>query len=159
MPGGHPTEPVSPSHVALADTVRAKRREKGYSQEAFARRIGVDRRYYHSIEQDYCNVTLATMLSRRTRMQGRHALQQGADLNVRGAAMVGDHTDHTPVAHPIRWPSSPSEGDRKRDRKATTAVLCGPESREHLRNAANTGSARLSVFGGIRPCSRIFADH
>lgn len=41
---------------------RAARQQAGYSQEAFARGIGVDRTYYQAVERGYFNVTLKTML-------------------------------------------------------------------------------------------------
>jgi transcriptional regulator with XRE-family HTH domain len=58
-----PEKPVVSSHLALAKTLRAARIRAGYkSQEAFARKIGVDRAYYGAIERGRLNITLGTML-------------------------------------------------------------------------------------------------
>jgi transcriptional regulator with XRE-family HTH domain len=47
---------------ALGDTIRSARRERGYAQEAFAARVGLDRSYFGAIERGEFNVTLGTLL-------------------------------------------------------------------------------------------------
>jgi transcriptional regulator with XRE-family HTH domain len=46
----------STANIALGHTMRQLRRERGYSQESFARRAGVDRSYYGAIERGEFNV-------------------------------------------------------------------------------------------------------
>lgn len=53
----------NPSQRALAKAIRSAREQAGYSQEAFARRAGLDRSYYGAIERGVFNVTLQTMLT------------------------------------------------------------------------------------------------
>jgi transcriptional regulator with XRE-family HTH domain len=47
---------------ALGRTIRSARRERGYAQETFAARAGLDRSYYGAIEPSEFNLTLATLL-------------------------------------------------------------------------------------------------
>jgi transcriptional regulator with XRE-family HTH domain len=54
---------ASPSHLALAEAIRAARKRAGYkNQEVFAREIGLDRSYYSEIEGGKSNITIGTML-------------------------------------------------------------------------------------------------
>jgi transcriptional regulator with XRE-family HTH domain len=53
---------ISPSRRAFAKAIRTAREQAGYSQEAFARSVGLDRSYYSAIERGRFNVTLETML-------------------------------------------------------------------------------------------------
>jgi transcriptional regulator with XRE-family HTH domain len=46
----------SDANVALGEAMRRLRRERGYNQESFARRAGVDRSYYSAIERGEFNV-------------------------------------------------------------------------------------------------------
>jgi transcriptional regulator with XRE-family HTH domain len=47
---------------ALGKAIRAARRERGYAQEAFAARVGLDRSYFGAVEPGEFNVTLDTLL-------------------------------------------------------------------------------------------------
>jgi transcriptional regulator with XRE-family HTH domain len=47
---------------ALGDAIQSVRRERGFSQEAFAARVGLDRSYFGAVERGEFNVTLATLL-------------------------------------------------------------------------------------------------
>lgn len=51
----------APLWVALGDTIRTYRTERGYSQEAFADAIGVHRTYMSRVERGITNVTLANL--------------------------------------------------------------------------------------------------
>jgi transcriptional regulator with XRE-family HTH domain len=46
----------STANIALGRAMRQLRRERGYNQESFARRAGVDRSYYGAIERGEFNV-------------------------------------------------------------------------------------------------------
>ena len=46
---------------ALGRTIREKRKEKGYSQEAFALAVGIDRSYMGRIERGEVNITVAKL--------------------------------------------------------------------------------------------------
>jgi transcriptional regulator with XRE-family HTH domain len=46
---------------ALGEAIRAARNERGYAQESFARRVGLDRSYFGAVERGEFNVTLATL--------------------------------------------------------------------------------------------------
>jgi transcriptional regulator with XRE-family HTH domain len=48
----------SEANIALGRVMRQLRRERGYNQESFARRAGVDRSYYGAIERGEFNVTI-----------------------------------------------------------------------------------------------------
>jgi transcriptional regulator with XRE-family HTH domain len=52
----------SPANQALARAIRAARVRRGYNQESFAARAGVDRSYYGAIERGEFNVTLDTIV-------------------------------------------------------------------------------------------------
>jgi transcriptional regulator with XRE-family HTH domain len=52
----------SPTTIAFGAAVRALRAERGYAQEAFAARAGMDRSYYGAIERGEFNVSLETIL-------------------------------------------------------------------------------------------------
>lgn len=45
----------------LGVAIRSARREHGFSQEAFAAHVGLDRSYYGAIERGEFNITLATL--------------------------------------------------------------------------------------------------
>jgi transcriptional regulator with XRE-family HTH domain len=46
---------------ALGDAIRASRIEKGFTQEAFAAHVELDRSYYGSVERGEHNVTIETL--------------------------------------------------------------------------------------------------
>ncbi|HWG08487.1 MAG TPA: helix-turn-helix transcriptional regulator [Solirubrobacteraceae bacterium] len=46
---------------ALGTAMRSARKERGYSQEAFARRAGLDRSNYGAIERGEANITVDTL--------------------------------------------------------------------------------------------------
>jgi transcriptional regulator with XRE-family HTH domain len=46
----------------LGQAIRAARRERGFAQEAFAARAGLDRSYFGAIERGEFNITLATLM-------------------------------------------------------------------------------------------------
>jgi transcriptional regulator with XRE-family HTH domain len=52
----------SPTTVAFGAALRSLRAERGYSQESFAARAGIDRSYYGAIERGEFNVSLETMI-------------------------------------------------------------------------------------------------
>ena len=52
----------SPSSIALGSAIRAYRKERGYTQEAFASDAGIDRSYYGAIERGEFNLTVETIL-------------------------------------------------------------------------------------------------
>jgi DNA-binding XRE family transcriptional regulator len=52
----------SAANVALGDACRSARLERGWAQEAFAARAGIDRSYYGAIERGEFNVTLDTIV-------------------------------------------------------------------------------------------------
>jgi transcriptional regulator with XRE-family HTH domain len=52
----------SEANIALGRAMRQLRRERGYNQESFARRAGVDRSYYGAIERGEFNLTLDTIV-------------------------------------------------------------------------------------------------
>ncbi|MGO9760338.1 MAG: helix-turn-helix domain-containing protein [Solirubrobacteraceae bacterium] len=47
---------------ALGEAIRSSRRERGYAQEAFAARVGLDRSYFGAIKRGEFNVTIDTLL-------------------------------------------------------------------------------------------------
>jgi transcriptional regulator with XRE-family HTH domain len=48
----------SPASRALGEAIRTVRRERGYAQESFAVRAGLDRSYFGAIERGEFNVSL-----------------------------------------------------------------------------------------------------
>ncbi len=52
----------SPANQALGNAMRTIRRQRGYSQEAFAPRAGIERSNYGAIERGEFNVTLDTIV-------------------------------------------------------------------------------------------------
>jgi transcriptional regulator with XRE-family HTH domain len=52
----------SPANQALGNAMRTIRRERGYSQEAFAPRAGIERSNYGAIERGEFNVRLDTIV-------------------------------------------------------------------------------------------------
>jgi transcriptional regulator with XRE-family HTH domain len=52
----------SPSSVAIGGAIRAFRKERGYTQEAFASEAGIDRSYFGAIERGEFNLTVETIL-------------------------------------------------------------------------------------------------
>jgi transcriptional regulator with XRE-family HTH domain len=52
----------SPANQALGSAMRTIRRERGYSQEAFAPRAGIERSNYGAIERGEFNVRLDTIV-------------------------------------------------------------------------------------------------
>jgi transcriptional regulator with XRE-family HTH domain len=48
--------------VALGEAIRSARRERGFGQEGFAARVGLDRSYYGAVERGEFNITLGTLL-------------------------------------------------------------------------------------------------
>lgn len=57
-----PKPSQSPQHLALGDTIRAARKERGWSQEAFALAAGLDRTYVSGVERGERNVSYANLL-------------------------------------------------------------------------------------------------
>jgi transcriptional regulator with XRE-family HTH domain len=51
----------SKANQALARAIRSIREERGYSQEAFAAHVGLDRSNYGAIERGEANVTVDTI--------------------------------------------------------------------------------------------------
>jgi len=51
----------SAANVALGEAMRSARQQRGYNQESFAVRVGVDRSYYGAIERGEFNVTVDTV--------------------------------------------------------------------------------------------------
>jgi XRE family transcriptional regulator, regulator of sulfur utilization len=47
---------------AVGVAIRSARRERGYAQEAFAARVGLDRSYFGAIERGEFNITIGTLL-------------------------------------------------------------------------------------------------
>ncbi len=45
----------------LGAAIRAARSERGFSQEGFAARVGLDRSYYGAIERGKFNITIGTL--------------------------------------------------------------------------------------------------
>ncbi len=52
----------SAANVALGIAIRTARKERGYTQEAFAAEADVDRSYYGAIERGEFNLTVDTIL-------------------------------------------------------------------------------------------------
>ncbi len=52
----------SSANRALARVIRSTRERRGYSQEGFARQVGLDRSYFGAIERGEFNVTLDTIV-------------------------------------------------------------------------------------------------
>jgi transcriptional regulator with XRE-family HTH domain len=46
---------------ALGVAIRSARRERGYAQEAFAARVGLDRSYFGAVERGEFNITMDTL--------------------------------------------------------------------------------------------------
>ena len=53
---------LSPAHTAFGDAIRAIRKERGISQEAFALKCGLDRSYYGAVERGERNVSLTNII-------------------------------------------------------------------------------------------------
>lgn len=49
----------------LGAAIRAARKERGFTQEGFAARAGIDRSYFGAIERGLCESTLKTLLRLR----------------------------------------------------------------------------------------------
>jgi len=47
---------------AVGEAIRSARRERGYAQEAFAARVGLDRSYLGAVERGEFNITIDTLL-------------------------------------------------------------------------------------------------
>lgn len=54
--------PISPTHAALGDAVRAARKAMGMSQEALAAASGMHRNWIGGVERGEQNVTLTSLL-------------------------------------------------------------------------------------------------
>ncbi len=52
----------SAANRALGEAVRAVRKQRGLTQEAFALKAGIDRSYYGAIERGEFNLTVDTLL-------------------------------------------------------------------------------------------------
>jgi transcriptional regulator with XRE-family HTH domain len=48
--------------VALGEAIRAARQERGYGQEGYAKRAGLDRSYFGAVERGEFNITMDTLL-------------------------------------------------------------------------------------------------
>lgn len=59
----------TPVNQALGAAMRSARKERGYAQEAFAARTGLDRSYYGAIERGEFNVSLATLIKLATALE------------------------------------------------------------------------------------------
>jgi transcriptional regulator with XRE-family HTH domain len=59
----------TPATQALGAALRSARKERGYAQEAFAARTGLDRSYYAAIERGEFNVSLKTLLTLATALE------------------------------------------------------------------------------------------
>jgi transcriptional regulator with XRE-family HTH domain len=55
----------SSANRALARVIRSTRERRGYSQEGFARRVGMDRSYFGAIERGEFNMSLDTIVIAR----------------------------------------------------------------------------------------------
>lgn len=53
----------SPANRALGEAIRAARKERGYTQESFALKAGLDRSYMGAIERGEFNVTIDTLMT------------------------------------------------------------------------------------------------
>ncbi len=53
----------SKANRALGEAIRAARKERGYTQESFAFRAGIDRSYMGAIERGEFNVTMDTLMT------------------------------------------------------------------------------------------------
>jgi transcriptional regulator with XRE-family HTH domain len=49
-------------HVAFGAVLRLARRERGFTQETFARHVGLDRSYVGAIERGEFNVSFGTLM-------------------------------------------------------------------------------------------------
>jgi transcriptional regulator with XRE-family HTH domain len=47
---------------ALGEAIRSARRERGYGQDGFAARVGLDRSYFGAVERGEFNLTVETLL-------------------------------------------------------------------------------------------------
>ncbi len=56
----------SKTNQALGRAIRATRKERGYSQEAFAAHAGVDRSYFGAIERGEFNTSIDTVVKLAT---------------------------------------------------------------------------------------------
>jgi transcriptional regulator with XRE-family HTH domain len=54
-------EKKSAVNVAMGEAMRLARRERGYTQQSFAARAGIDRSYYGAIERGEFNLTMSTV--------------------------------------------------------------------------------------------------
>lgn len=52
-----------PHLVALGATIRSIRESKGYTQEAFANEVGLDRSYYGGVERGERNIAALNIIS------------------------------------------------------------------------------------------------
>jgi transcriptional regulator with XRE-family HTH domain len=59
----------TPVTIAFGTTVRALRIERGYRQEGFAARAGLDRSYFAAIERGEFNVSLETIVKVATALE------------------------------------------------------------------------------------------
>lgn len=53
----------SEANRALGEAIRAIRRERGLTQEAFATEAGIDRSYYGALERGEFNMTVDTLVT------------------------------------------------------------------------------------------------
>jgi transcriptional regulator with XRE-family HTH domain len=53
--------PKTAIRIALGDAMRSLRGERGYTQEKFAARVGIDRSYYGAIERAEFNASMDTI--------------------------------------------------------------------------------------------------
>ncbi len=51
----------SAASIALGSAIRAARKERGYTQEAFAAEADIDRSYYGAVERGEFNLTVDTI--------------------------------------------------------------------------------------------------
>jgi transcriptional regulator with XRE-family HTH domain len=53
----------SAANQALGSSIRAARKQQGFTQESFALKSGIDRSYYGAIERGEFNVTVDTLMT------------------------------------------------------------------------------------------------
>ena len=68
-----PAKQKHPQLQRLGDAIRARRKELGHSQEAFADVVGLDRGYMGGIERGGHNVTLLNLLKIVSKLHMSHA--------------------------------------------------------------------------------------
>lgn len=91
-----------PQLQRLGDAIRARRKELGFSQEAFADVVGLDRGYMGGIERGGHNVTLLNLLKIVSKLDMSHAeffaifdqvaVEEGGQAPARGKSKSAEST-------------------------------------------------------------------